>query len=394
MKTSLFYLPSIGSKQEMLNGRAGLRPDLYQKMLAGIAAQARQADALGYESINFTEHHLHVEGFEISQNPVMLDLFVAMQTTRIRVGQLGIVLPAENPIRVAENIAMLDHMSGGRANAGFARGYQRRWVDTIAQHMHGVHGALPGRHDDIDAANRAAFEEAFRVVKRCWTEDLIAHDGKTWKLPVDGTPWTVPLSAQAGAGIEDGIVKQIGVVPKPLQKPHPPLFQPFATSERSITWCASETVTAVLPPMHAKREEALTRVYAEASGRPLGDGVAYLRDILVCETEEEALHWWQESSRWAAEVWFEPFGFRQGMKDPDTGEFPPREEVLAGGYVLVGTVDSVTRRLETMLERMPWASWVFGWMFNAMVPDEINLRSLELYATKVLPRLGLAHAAD
>ena len=74
-----------------------------------------------------------------------------MQTKRIRVGQLGIVLPAANPIRVAEDIAMLDHMTGGRANAGFARGYQRRWVDVMAQQTHGIHGALPNQHDAIDA---------------------------------------------------------------------------------------------------------------------------------------------------------------------------------------------------------------------------------------------------
>jgi luciferase-like monooxygenase len=77
----------------------------------------------------FTEHPFHVEGFEISGSPVLLDLFVGLQTRRIRVGQLGIVLPAQNPIRVAEEIAMLDHMTGGRANAGFARGYQQRWVE-------------------------------------------------------------------------------------------------------------------------------------------------------------------------------------------------------------------------------------------------------------------------
>ena len=126
MKVSLFYLPSIGSRAEIERGLAGLRPELYHRMLADLSAQARLADALGYDSISFTEHHFHIEGFELSTNPVLLDLFVGMQTKRIRVGQLGIVLPAENPIRVAENIAMLDHMTGGRANAGFARGYQRR----------------------------------------------------------------------------------------------------------------------------------------------------------------------------------------------------------------------------------------------------------------------------
>ena len=98
---------------------------------------------------------------------MLLDLYFAMQTKRIRVGQLGIVLPAANPIRVAEDIAMLDHMTGGRAVAGFARGYQRRWVDIMAQQTHGIHGALPHQHDEIDAANRAAFEENFQIIKKC-----------------------------------------------------------------------------------------------------------------------------------------------------------------------------------------------------------------------------------
>src|SRR5262249_53474762 len=126
VKVSLFYLPSIGSRAKIERGMAGLRGDLYQRMLAELDAQAELADALGYDSISFTEHHFHVEGFELSNSPILLDAFVGLRTKRIRVEQLGIVLPTQNPIRVAEEIAMLDHMTGGRANAGFARGYQRR----------------------------------------------------------------------------------------------------------------------------------------------------------------------------------------------------------------------------------------------------------------------------
>ncbi|HXZ83939.1 MAG TPA: LLM class flavin-dependent oxidoreductase, partial [Myxococcota bacterium] len=133
MKVSLFYLPTVGTRAEIEAGRVGLRPEPYARMLRDLSEQAVLGDALGYDSISFTEHHFHVEGFELSNNPVLLDLFVGMQTKRIRVGQLGIVLPAQNPIRVAEDIAMLDHMTGGRANAGFARGYQRRWVDVMGQ---------------------------------------------------------------------------------------------------------------------------------------------------------------------------------------------------------------------------------------------------------------------
>ena len=138
MKASIFCLPSVGSRAEIEAGMAATRPELYQRMLKDLTELVKLADDLGYDSVSFTEHHFHIEGFELSNNPVLLDLYFAMQTKRIRVGQLGIVLPAANPIRVAEDIAMLDHMTGGRACAGFARGYQRRWVDVMAQQTHGV----------------------------------------------------------------------------------------------------------------------------------------------------------------------------------------------------------------------------------------------------------------
>lgn len=77
MKTSLFYLPSIGSREQIERGLAGLRPDIYTTMLHELGEQARLADELGYDSISFTEHHFHIEGFELPNNPVLLDLFVA-----------------------------------------------------------------------------------------------------------------------------------------------------------------------------------------------------------------------------------------------------------------------------------------------------------------------------
>src|SRR5262249_35383144 len=223
-------------------------------MLGELLEQARLADDLAYDSISFTEHHFHVEGFELSNSPVLLDLFVGLQTKRIRVGQLGIVLPANNPIRVAEEIAMLDHMTGGRANAGFARGYQRRWVDVMAQQTHGIHGAVPHEHDAIDAANRAAFEECFRIIKRAWMEDLLAYEGRSGRMRPGRPPGDLAATRKGGAGIAEGVVRPVGVVPRPLQRPHPPIFQPFASSERSIRWCAEEGVTAVLPPLHPTLE--------------------------------------------------------------------------------------------------------------------------------------------
>ena len=382
VKVSLFYLPSIGSRAEIEQGMAGLRRDLYQRMLSELSAQARLADTLGYDSISFTEHHFHVEGFELSTNPVLLDLFVGMQTRRIRVGQLGIVLPAENPIRVAENIAMLDHMTGGRANAGFARGYQRRWVDVMAQQTHGIHGAFPHQHDAVDEANRAAFEECFRIIKQAWTDDLLSYEGRYWRIPPGATPWDLESTRRYGAGVTDGVVRAVGVVPKPLQRPHPPLFQPFASSERSIRWCAEEGVTAILPPLHPVLEDRLVRLYAEVSGRPLGEGIGVLRDVVVAETDDEAMALWADSGLFCGREWFEPFGFSKGLADPATGEAP---SLFDNGLALVGSADTVTRQLARLRARLP-VRWLFAWTYNGLIPHAQLMRSIELFATRVLPR--------
>ncbi|MDZ4279041.1 MAG: LLM class flavin-dependent oxidoreductase [Dehalococcoidia bacterium] len=393
MQVSVFYLPSIGSRAEVEKGMAGLRTDLYQQMLTELKGQAQAADDLGYDSISFTEHHFHVEGFEISNNPVMLDLFIALNTKRIRVGQLGIVLPSQNPLRVAEDIAMLDHMSGGRANAGFARGYQRRWVDVMAQQLHGIHGATPGQHDEIDQANREAFEEHFQIIKKAWAEDMLEFHGKFWQIPPEGTPWEIDATKQWGAGIdEQGIVRQIGVVPKPLQKPHPPLFQPFASSENTIRWCARENVTAILPPMHLGMQNQLYDVYreeAESIGRKLepGEGLGVLRDVVVADTDEEAMELWNEGGAFCGAAWFAPFGFWRGYTEPGREGMLTPEELKERGLLLVGTPDSVSKQVERMMEGTP-IKWLFAWTYNGLIPHDKILRSLELFSTKVLPRFA------
>ena len=384
MKVSLFYLPTVGNRAQIEGGMVGLRAELYQQMLTEITAQAQLADTLGYDSISFTEHHFHAEGFELSNNPVMLDLYVGMQTKRLRVGQLGVVLPASNPIRVAEDIAMLDHMTGGRANAGFARGYQRRWVDIMAQQTHGIHGAQPHQHDAIDDANRAAFEECYRIIKRAWTEDTLSYEGKYWRVPPGDTPWTIDATRKWGRGVQNGVVKAVSVVPKPLQKPHPPVFQPFASSERSIRWSAAENATAVLPPLFPAYERQLCDIYAEASGKPLGQGMGVLRDIVIADTDEEAKAIWRDSGYFCGKEWFEPLGFAKGMEDPKTGETP---DLWENSLALVGSVDTVTRQLERLLKRLP-INWIFAWIYNGLMPHDRVLKTLELFWSKVLPRVA------
>jgi alkanesulfonate monooxygenase SsuD/methylene tetrahydromethanopterin reductase-like flavin-dependent oxidoreductase (luciferase family) len=176
------------------------------------------------------------------------------------------------------------------------------------------------------------------------------------------------------------------VVPKPLQKPHSPIFQPFASSERSIRWCAENGVTAILPPMHEVHERHLFEVYADVSGRKPGDGMGMLRDIIIADSDEEARALWADSATFCGNAWFVPFGFRRGMLDPETGEAPTPDEAIAKGYALVGTLDTVTRSLEALKRKLP-VQWIFGWTHNTLVPHGKLMRSIELFHTKVLPRV-------
>ena len=80
------------------------------------------------------EHHFHSEGYELSPNPDIINAYWAAMTKNVHVGQMGYVMSAHNPLRTAEETAILDHMLEGRSFVGFARGYQSRWTQVHGQH--------------------------------------------------------------------------------------------------------------------------------------------------------------------------------------------------------------------------------------------------------------------
>jgi alkanesulfonate monooxygenase SsuD/methylene tetrahydromethanopterin reductase-like flavin-dependent oxidoreductase (luciferase family) len=153
-----------------------------------------------------------------------------------------------------------------------------------------------------------------------------------------------------GKGVENGMLTSVGVVPKPLQKPYPPVFLPFASSPNSIRWAAREGITAILPPMHEAYASPL-------SGKPRGQGTGLLRDVIIADTDEEAMALWEDSGRFSGRAWFEPFGFRRGLM----------------------------RALEANMKRQP-VDWLFCYTYNALAPHGKLMRSTEALWTKVLPK--------
>jgi alkanesulfonate monooxygenase SsuD/methylene tetrahydromethanopterin reductase-like flavin-dependent oxidoreductase (luciferase family) len=244
---------------------------------------------------------------------------------------------------------MLDIMSDGRLEMGTGRSSSPYQLEAFGTDV---------------ATTREQWDEAIKLLPELWTREDFSYQGRffSWK-------------------------DKVTVVPKPLQKPHPPLFLPFASSENSIRWAAKEGVTAILPSMLPVYENKLYDVYAEVSGRPRGHGTGLLRDVIIADTDEEAMALWRNSGQFTGRAWFEPFGFRRGLQDPKTGAYLSPEDAVRQGYVLAGTIDTVIRGLEANMNRQA-VDWIFCYTYNGLVPHAVLMKSIETFHTKVMPRFA------
>jgi alkanesulfonate monooxygenase SsuD/methylene tetrahydromethanopterin reductase-like flavin-dependent oxidoreductase (luciferase family) len=118
-KVILQVYPTLGDTTEMARRRPiGRNNEAYQNMLASLVDLVQAADRLGYWGITHVEHHAHSEGLEISPDPLMLNIYLGQFTKQLMHGQLGIVVPTHDPVRLAAQIAIADHMLKGRLFVG------------------------------------------------------------------------------------------------------------------------------------------------------------------------------------------------------------------------------------------------------------------------------------
>src|ERR1700737_4003774 len=198
MKFMLFVLPTVPAT---LDDRKRLRPigrnnERYQQMLDELRKLAVFADDAGFDVL-------------------------ATTPKRTKFPPPGLVLPSWDPIRAAEELAVLDHLTKGRIYAGFARGYQDRWVNVLGQQYHVTGAPMDG--SSIDNHNRKVYEENVKVIKKAWTEESWDYDGEYYKVPF---PYKEGIRRRPGAdrsrtygapgeGDQEGVVRKICVVPKP-----------------------------------------------------------------------------------------------------------------------------------------------------------------------------------
>ena len=122
------------------------------------------ADEAGYAGFGHPEHHLQVEGFEASNDPRLMAMWLGMHTKRLKVITCGFVSTTHNPLRTAEDIATIDHMLKGRFGVGLVRGYQARWVENFKIRPDLAAVGEWNKDSDVDSYNRDYFAEFVEIV--------------------------------------------------------------------------------------------------------------------------------------------------------------------------------------------------------------------------------------
>jgi hypothetical protein len=176
-------------------------------------ALARATDALGYDTLWLAEHHFQHEGYECIPNVPLLAVDLAHRTSRVKIGCAFNIVPIWHPLRLAEDYATADILTGGRVVFGVGRGYHSREVETFGNPM------LDGE------ANRTLFEEQVEIVRKAFREESFSHQGKHYTLPPE-----VPYRGYR--------LKEITLVPRPLRRPVE-VWQPIVSgSARSLDFMA------------------------------------------------------------------------------------------------------------------------------------------------------------
>ena len=305
-----------------------------EQMIDNLRQQTVLAEELGFEAMWLGEHHFGPYGIGDLPNPILLGADLAARTSRIRIGQMANIAPWWHPIRLAEDLAILDNMTGGRVDVGFGRGI---WPYEGPQ-FH------PNADPRKDAENRELFRETVEVVRGIWTNEYFSYRGSNYSFPVEDTVFSHPKYPSNPAWQDGDRVTKLRVTPRPHQKPHPPLWMTVST-DRSVTTAAEMGLKACYwqPPALRIRQrmEIYARARSEREGRPfaLGEDQAVMRSTYVASSMEEARRD-AEGGHHVRVHLQRPFSRQAGLYQPGRGAGAGREAGLglpgaahaAGGF--------------------------------------------------------------
>src|SRR5688572_26555555 len=329
---------------------------------------------LGFDGVVFNEHHYSAYGTMPSPNLIAAAL--SQRTRRMRIGVLGNILPLRShPVRVAEEYAMLDCLTGGRLIAGFVRGVPAEYV----------------WYNVDPAESRGRFEEAYELIKTAWTQPVWSYKGKFFEFE-DCALW-----------------------PRPLQQPHPPIWV-AARSAESLEWCVSKQLpVAQVYSTTAQIED--TFGYYRTVARKAGweapqENFILTRHIFVGDSDEEARRFAEPALRYFFTLSARGFNeavneraadreklnaalnsarsfsyFREENRPRIDFASLPWEELIDTGYIIAGSPGTVAHQVRDQMDRVG-AGHFMGMFHIGNLPHRDVVQSLERFSAEIRPALA------
>jgi len=384
-------LPAVDRAERERLRPLGRNAEIYHQVLHETVDLVTEIDKMGVWGISTIEHHFHSEGYELGPNPGVLNAFWASHVKNAYIGALGYVMGTRDPIRVAEETAILDHMMKGRYFVGVTRGYQSRWLNTLGQSIDAVATVSDGGPDDL--RNREIFEERVRMLLECWAEESISFKHETYEAPYPHDTGIVDYPARksietAGAHGElgpDGTIRRHCVVPSTYTKPHPPLFAPMSGSAASIPFLAKNGIRPIyFSPLAVLR--GFAEDYVEV-GRSVG--VDYALGERQCMARWVHLGEKQEFLDKIVKYDVEMYEQHYQTFYPKM-QFGDREATLKGmldsGIFTGGTVEELKTQWRNQYAQLPAEYITLIWHY-AQCPMDVMLEELGVFMDQVIPEL-------
>ena len=298
-------------------------------------------DTTGYDAVWLAEHHF--SSFSVCPSVHMMGTMAAARTKTLRIGTAVSLAPFYNPLRLAEEVALLDVLSGGRVNWGAGRGFERSEFEAFG---------IPGE----ESAPR--FHETVEIVLKAWTNQRISHEGRFFNYD------------------------NVEVLPKPVQAPHPPVWM-AASSFPAIDWAAAQGYSILMDP-HSSRGDLIRKrrhygeKMAEAGYSDAGRAIPMARLVAVDETADKAREVAKRVAEWTVASYVgNKANVRQGPARDWGGKHPV--DYYLEDVMIHGTAGSVADQIRSFGAEIG---------MNYLMAAPMSGRSFRLLTDKVLPLIA------
>ena len=350
------------------------RPELavsnYKEHLSAWALMEK----LGFDGLGFNEHHTSPYGMMPSPN--LMAAAASQITNRMKLLIYGNCLPVHEPLRLAEELAMLDCLTDGRLISGFVRGIPREYV---------AYGVDQGE-------SRARFNEAWEIIKLAWSEESFSYKGDFWTY------------------------NDVAIWPRPVQQPRPPVWVPVTVSKETIEWAGRENIP-ITPGANANLAvmQDMIRFYAEClakNGHSITPDHMVLRaNVYVTDNRQQAmkeagpytLYFFhtlfshgsvsnvanQQSSGYRSESdydYIRPENRKAFMGALQSFRSMTMEDLERNEQVCWGSPEEVRDSLITLADTVGGATLLLNFNQGAM-PHDMFVRNLQRFGEEVLPAL-------